>query len=187
MSREVPVRFREGLGVKFPRATRLVILARHMSDRLVTWIERTLEARFRLIINRDKTKIVRVREPGNSLDFLGYTFRYDRDLQGRSHRYLNLFPSRKALAKARDAIRDLTSPRLCFQPIPTMIGHINQWLTGWTNYFRCGYPRKAFRQIHTLIVERLTTHLRRRSQRSYRPPADKSFYAHVHDLGLNYP
>ena len=28
MSREVPVRFREGLGVQFPRATRLVILCR---------------------------------------------------------------------------------------------------------------------------------------------------------------
>ena len=28
MSREAPVRFREGLGVQFPRATRLVILCR---------------------------------------------------------------------------------------------------------------------------------------------------------------
>jgi hypothetical protein len=33
MSREAPVRFREGLGVKFPRATRLVVL--HESEDVV--------------------------------------------------------------------------------------------------------------------------------------------------------
>ena len=27
---------------------------------------------------------------GASLDFLGYTFRYDRDLKGRGHKYLNV-------------------------------------------------------------------------------------------------
>jgi hypothetical protein len=50
--------------------------------------------------------------------------------------------------------------------------------------FRCGYPRVAFRAIHNYIVERLTNHLQRRSQGAYRPPEGKTFYAHVHDLGL---
>ncbi len=87
-----------------------VILARYQGVRLQGWIEQTLEGRFRLTINREKTKIVRLQEEGSSLDFLGYTFRYDRDLKGRSHRYLNVFPSRKATAKARETIRDLTCP-----------------------------------------------------------------------------
>ena len=34
------------------------------------------------------------------------------------------------------------------------------------------------------IVERLTRHLQRRSQRAYRPPAGASFYAHLQALGL---
>ena len=161
-----------------------MILARYQGVRLRSWIEQTLEGRFRLTINREKTKIVQLQEPGSSLDFLGYTFRYDQDLKGRSHRYLNIFPSRKATAKARETIRDLTSPQRCFMPVTEMIGQINQWSTGWTNYFGYGYPRVAFRAMHSFIVNRLTNHLQRRSQRAYRAPAGKSFYAHVHDLGL---
>ena len=161
-----------------------VILARYQGTQLQRWIEQTLEGRFRLTINRDKTKIVKLNDIGSTLDFLGYTFRYDRDLKGRTHRYLNIVPSRKALAKARDAIRDLTGPSQCFKPTSVMISEINRWSTGWVNYFGYGYPRVAFRAIHSYIVERLTNHLQRRSQRAYRPPEGKTFYAHVHDLGL---
>ena len=87
-----------------------VILARYQGDQLQSWIEQTLETRFKLTINREKTKVVRLNQPGESLDFLGCTFRYDKDLKGRSHRYLNIFPSRKAMAKARNTIRDMTRP-----------------------------------------------------------------------------
>lgn len=161
-----------------------VILARYQGVRLRNWIEQTLEGRFKLTINREKTKIVKLQEAGDSLNFLGYTLRYDRDLHGRPYRYLNIFPSRKAMEKARETIRELTSPQCCFVPVITMIDKINAWSTGWMNYFGYGYPRVAFRSIHNYIMNRVTNHLRRRSQRAYRPPAGKSFYAHVHDLGL---
>jgi RNA-directed DNA polymerase len=164
-----------------------VILARYQGAQLQGWLEQTLEVRFKLTINREKTKVVKLSQPGSSLDFLGYTFRYDKDLKGRAHRYLNITPSRKAMAKARDALRDLTCPKRCFMPVVAIIAEINQWQTGWTNYFGYGYPRVAFRAIHAFSVVRLTNHLRRRSQRAYRPPVGKSFYAHVHDLGLRRP
>lgn len=164
-----------------------VILARYQGARLQHWIEQMLEDRFKLTINREKTKVVDLKQPGSQLDFLGYTFRYDRCRKGRSHRYLNIFPSRKAMAKAREAIRDLTSPKRCFVPAVVLIAQINRWLRGWTNYFAYGYPRAAFRSIHAYLVEKITNHLRRRSQRAYRPPVGKSFYAHVHDLGLRRP
>ena len=35
---------------------------------------------------------------------MGYTLRYDRDLMGRGHRYLNVTPSKKALKKHRETI-----------------------------------------------------------------------------------
>ena len=75
-------------------------------------------------------------------------------------------------------------PMMYPSQVTEMIGQINQWSTGWTNYFGYGYPRVAFRAMHSFIVNRLTNHLQRRSQRAYRAPAGKSFYAHVHDLGL---
>ena len=84
-----------------------VILARYQSRRLQDWVESTLEGRFQLTINRDKTRVVNLTEPGASLSFLGFTFRYDRDLHGRDRRYLNVFPSNKSLARVRTKLREL--------------------------------------------------------------------------------
>ena len=161
-----------------------VILARYQSRRLSNWVESQLEGRFRLTINRKKTRIVRLNEPRASLDFLGFTFRYDRDLHGRDHRYLNLFPSKKALGRARDKIRELTRSQRCFMPITVMIAELNRWGRGWASYFSSGYPRMAYRALDRFRIQRLTHHLQRRSQRPYRPPADRSFHAHLHALGL---
>ena len=85
-----------------------VVLAHYQSERLIDWIEETLEGRFRLTVNRDKTSIVKLHQPGQSLTFLGFTLRYDRDRHGRDHRYLNVIPLAKAVGKARERIRELT-------------------------------------------------------------------------------
>ena len=60
-----------------------VVLARYQGTRLTGWIESKLEGWLGLEINREKTRVVNLQEEGASLDFLGFTFRYDRDLQGR--------------------------------------------------------------------------------------------------------
>jgi RNA-directed DNA polymerase len=161
-----------------------VVLARYQSRRLVNWIEGLLEGRFRLIVNREKTRIVKLTQPGESLNFLGFALRYDRDRFGRDRRYLNVIPSAKTMARAREKVRELTGPQRCFVPIPEMIGEINRWMKGWSGYFRHGYPRDSFRAINRFVLLRLTHHLRRRSQRPYRPPEGETFYAHLQRLGL---
>jgi len=45
-------------------------------------IEEKLETWMRLEINGENTRIVDLKNEGASLDFLGYTFRYERDLYG---------------------------------------------------------------------------------------------------------
>ena len=45
------------------------------------FIEAKLETWMGLEINREKTRVVDLKQEGASLDFLGYTFRYDRDRQ----------------------------------------------------------------------------------------------------------
>ena len=62
------------------------------------FIEEKIEDWMGLEINREKTRVVDLRCEGESLDFLGYTYRYDRDQKGREHRYLHLGPSKKAMA-----------------------------------------------------------------------------------------
>ena len=73
---------------------------------------------------------------------------------------------------------------MCFKPIPQLITELNRHLKGWANYFGQGYPRKAFRQINAYVRERLTRHVKRRSQRPFRPPEGVSFYEHFKRLGL---
>ena len=161
-----------------------VILARYQSPRLVEWVESLLEGRFRLTLNREKTKVVKLNHAAASLTFLGFTFRYDRDRFGSDRRYLNVFPADKALARARDKLRELTASRRGWLPIPDLIGQVNAWLRSWAAYFRHGYyPAVPFHQLNGFTLLRLKRHLRRRSQRPYRFPADQSLYAHLQALG----
>ncbi len=161
-----------------------VILARFVGGQITGFVEQTLQGRFGLTVNREKTRTAKLWEPGESLDFLGYTFRYDDDLQGRRWKYLNLCPAPKSMQRERDKLREMTGPGKCFQPIPALIEQVNVHLKGWSNYFGKGYPRKAFRQINSFVQERLITHLKRRSQRPYRKADGMSWYAQLHRLGL---
>jgi len=161
-----------------------VLLARYQTTRLRNWVEQQLEGRFRLIINRKKTRVVRMHQPGTQVDFLGFTFRYDRDQFGRDHCYLNVVPSDKARQRLRDKLRGLICSSRGFLPIPLLIAEVNQVLRGWKLYFSHGYPRVAFREINRFVVERLTDHLQRRSQRPFRPPEGVTYYAHLQRLGL---
>ena len=163
-----------------------VVLARYQSQQLIHWIENLLEGRFRLTVNREKTRIVKLHEPGQSLNFLGFALRYDRDLFGRDHRYLNVFPSIKSMARAHDKVRELTGPKRCFVSIRQVIDDINRWTKGWSGYFRYGYPSHGFRNLNNFMLLRLTRHLQRRSQRAYRTPAGKSVYFHLQSLGLRF-
>jgi len=161
-----------------------VILARYISPRLEDWVEGKLEGWLGLQINREKTRVLDLRQPGQSLDFLGYTFRQDRDLEGRPWRYWNLSASRKAVARERDALRGLIHPKQCHTPLPELIERLNRHLTGWAKYFCLGYPRGVYRQINHFVRSRLGRHLQRRSQRGWRARQGVSLYAHLNHMGL---
>lgn len=161
-----------------------VVQARYMGTRLQEWIGGKLEGWLGLKINREKTRVVRLHEPGQSLDFLGYTFRRQRDLQGRPWSYWHLEPSRKAQAKEREALRWLIGPHRCFVPLSELIADVNRHRRGWGQYFGLGHPRKVFRRMNRFTEERLGRHLRRRSQRGWRRPKGVSVHAHLLGLGL---
>ena len=161
-----------------------VILARYQTPRLMAWVEQTLEGRFKLTINREKTRVVKLSEAGASLSFLGFTFRYDRDLHGRDRRYLNVFPAKKSVARLREKLRRASGRQPGDAASDCSSVRCNRLLHGWKHYFSLGYPRVAFRAVNRYAVEALTRHLQRRSQRPFRPPAGVSFYAQLQSLGL---
>ena len=153
-------------------------------DGFIAFIESRLEGKFQLEINREKTRVVDLREQGASLSFLGYTFRYDRDLKGRVRKYLNVFPSRKAIQREREKLREMTDRRQRSKPIPVLIGELNRHLEGWMNYFSFGYPSSAYCAIERYIRDRPIQHLQRRSQRPHRPPQGTQWLQHLARLGL---
>lgn len=172
-------------GAKLVRyADDFVVLARYQSERLQTSVEGFIEGRMGLTINREKTRVVKLREKGSSLDFLGFTFSYDRDLSGGKHRYLNVVPSEKSVAREKQRIRELTDHHHCFQPLSRMIATINRQTMGWKNYFNFGYPRKAMREITHFQTERLIRHMHRRSQRPMKPNAVDGYTGLLKRLGL---
>jgi RNA-directed DNA polymerase len=161
----------------------MVMLARKWTAELTAYVESKLEGKFGLEINREKTRVVDVRK--ESLDFLGYTFRYDRPRQGRRNtRYLNVLPSRKALAREREKLRTLTDASQSHTPLPQLVAKLNRHLKGWANYFCYGYPRGAWWEIDWFVRGRLIRHLQRRSQRPYRPPEGVGWYEHIQRFGL---
>lgn len=181
-SADGPYRWANARMVRY--ADDFVILARYAGRRITQFVEQTLQGRFGLTVNRAKTRTVKLSEPGATLDFLGYSFRYDRDLLGRPWRYLNVFPSAKSMQAERDYLREMTGPCRGPVPIPALIAQINAHLRGWGNYFGRGYPREAFRQINRFVQERLERHLKRRSQRPFRIAGGRTWYAQLLQLGL---
>lgn len=172
-------------GAKLIRyADDFVVLARYQRANLRKFIEEKLEGWLGLSLNREKTRVVDLRAEGASLDFLGYTFRYERDHYGGKRRFLNMQPSTKAVARERERLREMISRRQNFKPIGELISDLNRHLKGWGNYFGRGYPSRAFRQIDQYVQVRLWRHLQRRSQRPYRTPEGQTFCDHMKQRGL---
>ena len=172
-------------GAKLVRyADDFVVMARYIGPRLTEWIEGKLEGWLGLTINREKTRVIRVTESGEYLDFLGYRFRHDRDLKGRARKYWNWEPSPKAQAREREALREMTGAGQGMTPVVELIERINRHRRGWSQYFSLGYPRKSYRKMNRFVEERLRFHLGRRSQRPWRPPEGVSVHDHLQTLGL---
>ncbi len=159
-----------------------VVLARWIGPRIVDWIEAKLEGELGLTINREKTSIVKLSGGGESLDFLGYTFRWDRDRKGRSHRYLNVPPSKAAARRVREKIKGVC--RRSNRPLWDIVDDLNRLLRAWRQYFRFGYPKKVFRDVNFYVMERISRLLRQKSQRRCRPfRAGESVYRGIRRYG----
>jgi RNA-directed DNA polymerase len=163
-----------------------VILARYIDGKITRWVEDTLEGWMGLTLNREKTRVVQLKEEGSSLNFLGYTYRFERSLIERDRKYLNMQPSKKSLQREREKLREMINASQSHTPLPVLIRRINIHLQGWKNYYNRGYPSKAWRNINAYVRERLRRHLRRRSQRSWRPPKGQTYYETFKQMGLIY-
>ena len=123
-----------------------VVLARYQGKRLINWVEWIIEGRLGLTINRDKTSIVRLNQPGESLDFLGFTFQ-PRLVRGP---YVGIFVgftpaiSNKATKAIRDEIRRWRLHRRTQQSLEDFSRMYNPIIRGWVNYYGSFYKSKLY-------------------------------------------
>ena len=169
MGREFHVRFREGLGVQFPRATRLIItgtskeLLRNEVQPLVAHFlkERGLE------LSHEKTNITPITD---GFDFLGQNVR-------RFGTKLLLKPSRKNeqrfLAKVDDLIRHqgghLTAGEL--------IERLNLLIRGWANYHRHVSNNLRLAYVDRMLLGKLWRWARRRHRHKSTGGVNAKYFA----------
>lgn len=161
-----------------------VVMAKYMTEKIKRWIEETLERRFDLTINKEKTKVVNLSEPKSKLDFLGFSMRMVKSKFGQGQ-YCVITPSEKSLKKARDKIKEHTGSQNSHKTIREQIACLNLFLKGWGQYFSKGYPGQAFNDINGYTQERIYRSLQRRSQRGYRKRDDTTgWYQYIKSLGI---
>lgn len=113
---------------------------------------RDMMRRLKLTVNESKTKLCSV--PGESFDFLGYTFgRCYSPRTGRA--FIGTTPMRKKVRRLCDGLRDETSRRQTHRDEEEVVGRLNRKLRGWSNYFQLGPVSKAYRAIDIYAAQRL--------------------------------
>ena len=88
------------------------------------------------------------------------------------------------MKKEREKLHEKTDSRQNCIPIPQLVERLNKHLKGWKNFFDFGYPAVAFGEIDSYVEYRLTQHLKRRSQRPFRPPEGVGYYEQIQRFGL---
>jgi len=158
-----------------------------MGTQLITVAEEKLKellTRMGLTLNEDKTKKINSTE--SSFDFLGFTFRYDKDLQGRNHKYLNIFPSKKSEKKLKEKIKDYLDTHGMCNPTTISMG-LNKILCGSFNYYdipQVTYTKHIRRKIRYYLMEKLNRYNKRKSQRKSRLYRQGAYEILIQKYGL---
>jgi group II intron reverse transcriptase/maturase len=128
---------------------------------------RSILAELGLELKAGKTRIVHLREGGEGLDFLGFHHRRVRGERGYRHlRFLARWPSREAMQRARDRIREITDSKRLRDPVEVIVQDLNRFLRGWASYFGYGNSRLHFTRITTYALRSLALLVAKRHKRA---------------------
>jgi RNA-directed DNA polymerase len=134
-----------------------VILTRRHAAEARDWTRKVMQ-RLGLSLNETKTKLKEAHR--ESFDFLGYTLGPQRHWKdGRE--YLGASPSKKSLARLREKVNDLLTPRNR-EPWTEVGTELNHLLRGWSGYFSYGTLRRVYRAVDNHVSTRVRQFLARR-------------------------
>ncbi len=163
-----------------------VIMMKKPMKGLIEKLEEILETKFGLTINREKTKWVDLRERGITLDFLGYTFRYEKSVRYK-RLCLSIFASRKSEKKIKETLGAILDNKNSYQPIERVVKKVNKIIIGWSNYFSKGYKKKVYSRVNHHLNYKFWKFCSRKSQRKMKLPfGTKSWHEFGKSKGLKF-
>jgi group II intron reverse transcriptase/maturase len=128
-----------------------VICCRGTADEAMTAM-RGMMSKLKLTVNETKTRLCRL--PDETFDFLGYTL--GRNYSPRTgESYLGPRPSRKKVFRLCDELSEMTGRNTTWLDVDEQIGRINRKLRGWSNYFRIGTLRQAYKSVNEHVRHRV--------------------------------
>ena len=135
-------------------------------------IEQVL-GRLGLRLHPSKTRRVELAQGREGFDFLGCHLH--KRMSGRlwaqkrlKRYYLHRWPSRRAMNRVRERVRELTPRWRCHQDVRSVIAELNPVLRGWGQYFRSGNAANQFTQVDGYVVRRLRSLRLKRAGRNLR-------------------
>lgn len=192
MRREFHVRFSEGGGVRFPSATRLVVVCN--SAKACEEAEKRVRGvldRLGLQLHPGKTRRVDLSWGKQGFDFLGCHLRKRMsgpiwEKQRQRVYFLQRWPSARSMKRVRQRVKDVTGRnRSGVTDVRILIEDINPVLRGWGNYFRTGNAAQKFIQVDTYVWKRLHGFMVKRKGRNLRPGEGQQWtrdFFHAHGL-----
>jgi group II intron reverse transcriptase/maturase len=119
-----------------------------------------------LTLHPEKTRVVFVGDGREGFDFLGFHCRKVESWRYRGRRYLQRWPSCRAMQGVRDRIKAITAPRYrLLEPAQALVDELNRLLRGWGAYFRVGNSSRKFLQVDDYVRQRLALFLSKKTGR----------------------
>ncbi|WP_268240232.1 group II intron maturase-specific domain-containing protein, partial [Paenibacillus marchantiophytorum] len=108
-------------------------------------------------INTSKSKLVNLWDDKAGFDFLGMHHRkIPKQVKGVAHYILRSYPSKKAMKKMKEKVKEVTEPRnRLFWTMNRMVEELNPKIQGWRNY----YAMDAFAD---LFLNKIDWYIRKR-------------------------
>lgn len=141
--------------------------------------------RLGLTLHPEKTKVVFMGDGRTGFDFLGFQCRKVESWRFRGKRYLQYWPSRRAMQRVRERIQALTAGRWRLsEPLAPLVAGLNRTLRGWDAYFRVGNSSQKFAQIDNYVRMRLALLLTKKKRGRSGRTWERHTWAFFETLGV---